>query len=96
MKKILVIEDNQSILAIIIDILEANFLVIVAKNGREGIEKAQQELPDLIICDVIMPEVDGYEVLKSLRKNLVTEAIPFIFMTAKSTKADLKIGRAHV
>ena len=63
MKKILVIEDNQSILAIIIDILEANFLVIVAKNGREGIEKAQQELPDLIICDVIMPEVDVYEVL---------------------------------
>ena len=92
MKKILVIEDNQSILAIIIDILEANFLVIVAKNGREGIEKAQQELPDLIICDVIMPEVDGYEVLKSLRKNLVTEAIPFIFMTAKSTKADLREG----
>ncbi|WP_094673635.1 response regulator [Hydrocoleum sp. CS-953] len=93
MKKILVIEDDKSILTIITDILEAeDFMVIGAKNGRVGIEKAQQEVPDLIICDVMMPEVDGYGVLKSLRENLVTEAIPFIFLTAKSTKADLREG----
>ncbi|MEM1168410.1 MAG: response regulator [Cyanobacteria bacterium P01_H01_bin.35] len=93
MKKILVIEDDQSILTIITDILEAeDFVVVGAKNGRVGIEKAQQEVPDLIICDVMMPEVDGYGVLKSLRENLVTEAIPFIFLTAKSTKADLREG----
>ncbi|MGD1717748.1 hybrid sensor histidine kinase/response regulator [Dapis sp. BLCC M172] len=93
MKKILVIEDDKSILTIITDILEAeDFVVIGAKNGIVGIEKAQQEVPDLIICDVMMPEVDGYGVLKSLRENLVTEAIPFIFLTAKSTKADLREG----
>ncbi|MDJ0518919.1 MAG: response regulator [Trichodesmium sp. MO_231.B1] len=93
MKKILVIEDDKSILTIITDILEAeDFVVVGAKNGRVGIEKAQQEIPDLILCDVMMPEVDGYGVLKSLRQNLVTEAIPFIFLTAKSTKADLREG----
>ncbi|MGD1704896.1 hybrid sensor histidine kinase/response regulator [Dapis sp. BLCC M229] len=93
MKKILVIEDDKSILTIITDILEAeDFVVIGAKNGRVGIEKAQQEIPHLILCDVMMPEVDGYGVLKSLRENLVTEAIPFIFLTAKSTKADLREG----
>ncbi len=93
MKKILVIEDDKLILTIITDILEAeDFVVIGAKNGRVGIEKAQQEIPDLIICDVMMPELDGYGVLKSLRGNLVTEAIPFIFLTAKSTKADLREG----
>ncbi|NEQ35726.1 MAG: hybrid sensor histidine kinase/response regulator [Okeania sp. SIO3I5] len=93
MKKILVIEDEKPILTIITDILEAeDFVVIGAKNGRVGIEKAQQEVPDLILCDVMMPEVDGYGVLKSLRKNLATEAIPFIFLTAKSTKADLREG----
>jgi len=93
MKKILVIEDDKVILTIITDILEAeDFVVIGAKNGRLGIEKAQEEVPDLIICDVMMPELDGYGVLKSLRENLVTEAIPFIFLTAKSTKADLREG----
>lgn len=93
MKKILVIEDDKVISTIITDILEAeDFVVIGAKNGRIGVEKAQEEIPDLIICDVMMPEVDGYQVLKLLRKNLVTEAIPFIFLTAKSTKADLREG----
>ncbi len=93
MKKILVIEDNSLIFTIITDILEAeNFVVIGAENGRIGLEKAQEQVPDLIICDVMMPEIDGYTVLKLLRENLVTEAIPFIFLTAKSTKADLREG----
>ncbi|MGK7918969.1 MAG: response regulator [Trichodesmium sp.] len=93
MKKILVIEDDKVISTIITDILEAeDFAVITAENGRIGVKKAQEEIPDLIICDVMMPEIDGYGVLKLLRKNLVTEAIPFIFLTAKSTKADLREG----
>ncbi|NES79279.1 MULTISPECIES: response regulator [Okeania] len=91
MKKILVIEDEKVILEIITDVLEAeNFIAIEAENGRRGVEKALEIVPDLIICDVMMPELDGYEVLKLLRKNLVTETIPFIFLTAKSTKADLR------
>ncbi|NEP79482.1 MAG: hybrid sensor histidine kinase/response regulator [Okeania sp. SIO3C4] len=93
MKKILVIEDEQVILEIITDVLEAEkFIVIGAENGKIGVEKALENVPDLIICDVMMPELDGYGVLKLLRKNLVTEAIPFIFLTAKSTKADLREG----
>ncbi len=93
MKKILVIEDDLVILTIITDILEAEyFLVIGAENGKIGVEKAQAEVPDLIICDVMMPEVDGYTVLKLLQENQETEAIPFIFLTAKSTNADLREG----
>lgn len=93
MKKILVIEDERVILEIITDVLEAEyFMVIGAENGRIGVEKALEFVPDLIICDILMPEIDGYTVLKLLRKNLVTETIPFIFLTAKSTKANLREG----
>ncbi|MDJ0553155.1 MAG: response regulator [Microcoleaceae cyanobacterium MO_207.B10] len=93
MTKILVIEDDKVILTIITDILSAeDFLVIEAENGKQGIKFAQEQVPDLILCDVMMPELDGYEVLKLLRINPLTEAIPFIFLTAKSTKADLREG----
>lgn len=93
MKKILVIEDDKVILTIITDILEAeDFIVIGAENGKIGIALAEKQVPDLIICDVMMPQLDGYAVLRFLRKNSITEAIPFIFLTAKSTKADLREG----
>ncbi|NEO52201.1 MAG: hybrid sensor histidine kinase/response regulator [Okeania sp. SIO3B5] len=93
MKKILVIEDEQGILDIITDVLEAEcFTAIKAENGKIGVEKALENVPDLIICDVMMPEIDGYTVLKILRKNLLTEAIPFIFLTAKVERADLRKG----
>lgn len=93
MKKILVIEDDKVISTIITDILSAeDFVVICAENGKIGVQMAQKQAPDLILCDVMMPELDGYEVLKILRENLVTEAIPFIFLTAKSTKDDLREG----
>lgn len=93
MKKILVIEDEAWILDMITDVLEAEyFTVIKAENGKIGIEKALENVPHLIICDVMMPEMDGYTVLKSLRENLLTEAIPFIFITAKATKADVREG----
>ena len=93
MSKILVIEDDKLILTIITDILsEEDFVVIGAENGKIGVEVAQEQVPDLILCDVMMPKLDGYGVLKILRENPVTEAIPFIFLTAKSTKADLREG----
>jgi signal transduction histidine kinase len=93
MKKILVIEDDISVRDSIEQILEAeNYDVILAENGRIGIEKAVKNLPDLIICDVMMPEIDGYGVITELHKNNSTNSIPFIFLTAKSEKNDIRTG----
>lgn len=93
MTKILVIEDEQGVRENLLEILEAeNFDTIGAENGHVGITWAWEHRPDLIICDVMMPELDGYEVLKLLRQDPVTETIPFIFLTAKADKADLRQG----
>lgn len=93
MKKILLIEDNQDVRENIAEILElADFRVITAENGKVGVEKAQVEDPDLIICDIMMPELDGYGVLHILSKNKNTAQIPFIFLTAKSEKVDFRKG----
>ncbi len=93
MKKILLIEDNNEMRENTAEILElANYSVITAVNGRSGVEKAAKELPDLIICDIMMPDLDGYGVLYLLSKNLDTAGIPFIFLTAKSEKADMRKG----
>ncbi|MBS1933264.1 MAG: response regulator [Bacteroidetes bacterium] len=91
MKKILVIEDNETILENIAEILELSaYEVVVARNGREGIEISEIEKPDMIICDIMMPEMDGYQVLTSLNKESGSRNIPFIFLTAKSEKNDFK------
>lgn len=83
MKKILVIEDDKTILANIIELLEEqDFKVLDADNGLIGLRLAQAHIPDLILCDVMMPEQDGYSVLTELRKDPLTAAIPFIFLTA--------------
>lgn len=93
MTKILVIEDENNIREILIEILNAeDFDTTGAENGRIGVELAQEIIPDLIICDVMMPELDGYGVIASLRKSPATETIPFIFLTAKSSKHDLRQG----
>lgn len=93
MTKILVIEDEQLVRENILDLLEAEgFDAIGAENGHVGITWAWDRKPDLIICDVMMPELDGYEVLKLLRKEPVTATIPFIFLTAKADKGDLRQG----
>lgn len=93
MKKILVIEDDLMVRTVIMDILEAeDFQVFGAEDGRLGGEMAREILPNLIICDVMMPEMDGYEVLRVLREDSLTQTIPFIFLTAKSTKADQRQG----
>ncbi|MEC4812159.1 MAG: response regulator [Scytonema sp. PMC 1069.18] len=93
MQKILVIEDESNVRQNIEELLTyENFKVMVADNGRIGIQLAQAQIPDLIICDVMMPEIDGHEVLKILRQQLTTATIPFIFLTAKSDKTDFRQG----
>jgi CRP/FNR family transcriptional regulator, polysaccharide utilization system transcription regulator len=93
MTKILLIEDNMEMRENTAEILElSNYEVITAANGKEGIEKAKKELPHLIICDIMMPELDGYGVLRVLGKLPETAGIPFIFLTAKSEKEDFRKG----
>lgn len=93
MSKVLVIEDNNEICENIVEILElADYEVIVAKNGKEGVSMATKNLPDVILCDIMMPELDGYGVLYLLNKNPETNTIPFIFITSKSERLDLRKG----
>ncbi|MEL6399858.1 MAG: response regulator [Cyanobacteria bacterium J06626_4] len=93
MIKILVIEDDASVLDNLEDILTLeNFQVLTAKNGREGVDVALSQLPDLIVCDVMMPEMDGYGVVKCLREEPATKTIPFIFLTAKAERLDYREG----
>ncbi len=91
--KILIIEDNNDIRESTAEILElADFEVLQAKNGKIGVEMATKSLPDLILCDIMMPELDGYGVLFLLNKNPQTSAIPFIFLTAKAERLDMRKG----
>ncbi|BAB73939.1 response regulator [Anabaena sp. FACHB-709] len=93
MTKILVIEDQEDIRSIIVEMLTAeNFYVMDAENGQVGITMLQKEIPDLIICDIAMPKIDGYEVVTWSRENPETEAIPFIFLTAKASQNDIRQG----
>jgi CRP/FNR family transcriptional regulator, cyclic AMP receptor protein len=93
MKKILIIEDNDEVRENTAEILElSNYNVITAENGKIGVEKALEERPDLIICDIMMPVLDGYGVFHLLSKHKETSAIPFIFLTAKSEKSDFRKG----
>lgn len=68
------------------------FQALPAENGRIGVELAKKEKPDLILCDVMMPELDGYGVIAALRADPETVAIPFIFLTAKGEKPDIRVG----
>jgi DNA-binding response OmpR family regulator len=93
MKKILFIEDSDEIRENTAEILElANYVVYTAANGKEGIEIALQQHPDLVICDILMPVLDGYGVLHSLNKHPEFKNTPFIFLTAKSERADIRKG----
>lgn len=93
MKKILVIEDEPEMRRNLATILKLEkFNVVQAENGRAGVETAIKEMPDMIICDVMMPEMDGHAVLQALRGNPKTVTTPFIFLTAKGEKADLRSG----
>jgi DNA-binding NarL/FixJ family response regulator len=93
MNKILVIEDQPQMRKNIATILEMeNFQVVAAENGKRGVELARTEKPDLILCDVMMPELDGFGVLQALRAEAATATIPFLFLTAKGDKLDLRKG----
>lgn len=93
MSKVLIIEDNNEIRENIVEILElADYEVVEAKNGKQGVALATKDFPDLILCDIMMPELDGYWVLYLLNKNSDTSAIPFIFITSKAERLDLRKG----
>ncbi len=93
MKKILVIEDNSEVRENLAEILElSNYEVITAEDGKVGVRKALDERPDLILCDVMMPELDGFGVLRILDSKPSTTDIPFIFLTAKADKSDFRKG----
>lgn len=93
MKKILIIEDNADVRENLAEILElSNYQAITAENGKIGVDKALHDHPDLILCDVMMPELDGFGVLHILGRNPKTSDIPFVFLTAKSEKDDFRRG----
>jgi CRP/FNR family cyclic AMP-dependent transcriptional regulator len=91
--KILVIEDEPEIRYATRDILElAGYQVLSAENGRIGLELAIKHLPDLVICDIVMPDMDGYDVLSQLHLQPKLQEIPFIFLTAKIEPRDIGAG----
>ncbi len=90
-KSVLVIEDNNDIRENTAEILDlAGYKTFTAENGRKGVEIAIREIPSVIVCDIMMPELDGYGVLHLLRKNDSTQNIPFIFLTAKTERSDFR------
>ncbi len=93
MEKILLIEDNEALRENTAEILSlANYDVITAENGKQGVEKAIAHIPDLIVCDIMMPVLDGYGVFQIISKNEKLHHIPFIFLSAKSERVDLRKG----
>lgn len=93
MKSILVVDDNPEIRENTAEILElAGYKSFTAENGKRGVDLAIREKPSVIICDIMMPELDGYGVLHLLRKNPDTQHIPFIFLTAKAERTDFRKG----
>ncbi|MBK6930840.1 MAG: response regulator [Saprospirales bacterium] len=93
MKKILIIEDNTEVRENLSEILSlSGYHTVTAENGKAGVEKALSDHPDLVLCDVMMPELDGFGVLHILSKQAATADIPFIFLTAKAEKDDFRKG----
>ena len=93
MEKILLIEDNEALRENTAEILElANYEIITAENGKIGVEKAMANPPDLIVCDIMMPVLDGYGVYQIISNNPALKHIPFIFLSAKSERTDLRKG----
>ncbi len=93
MKKVLIVEDDENILTNVRYLLAANgYEPLTAKNGLEGLNLAKRNIPDMIISDIMMPEIDGYELKKKLNSSKKTSAIPFIYLTAKAEMQDLRAG----
>ncbi len=95
MKIILLIEDNAELRENTCEMLELEgYEVIFAANGKNGITLAKEKNPDMIICDIMMPEMNGYEVFNELRNDIKTAHIPFIFLTASGEKKEIALGIA--
>lgn len=93
MKTILVIDDDQIMRENLQELLEMeNFRPVLAANGAAGLQAAREAVPDLILCDVMMPQMDGYAVLAALRGDAATKRTPFIFLTAKGEHPDIRAG----
>lgn len=93
MKTVLLIEDNNDIRENTCELLELEgYNVIFAENGKTGLTLAKKNIPDIIICDIQMPEVDGYEVFKGLKNDSKTSTIPFIFLSASVENKDINAG----
>jgi two-component system sensor histidine kinase/response regulator len=93
MSKILVIEDQGQMRKNLVTILQMeNFEVLSAENGRQGIELAKKHRPDLILCDVMMPKLDGFGVVETLRADTDLATLPVIFLTARGDKSDVRAG----
>lgn len=96
MKTILIIEDNEMMRENTSEILQlSNYRVISAENGKQGLELAMNNKPDLIICDVMMPGLDGLELLKKIRKTERINKTPFVILTARAEKSDIIEGLNH-
>ncbi|MBZ9785860.1 response regulator [Psychroflexus sp. CAK57W] len=92
-KKILLIEDDKTVRENTAELLElSNYQVETASNGKIGVKKAPVFFPDVIVCDIMMPEMDGYEVLDRLSKNETLKKVPFIFLSAKTDHKDVRKG----
>lgn len=93
MTRVLIIEDNDDIRENVVEILElSGYTVYAAPNGKTGVELAVKQLPDIILCDIMMPEMDGYGVIEALNNHPQTRATPFIFLTAKAERTDIRRG----
>lgn len=93
MNKVLLIEDDVVLRENTAELLElSNYNMMTARNGKLGVELAIANLPDIIVCDIMMPELDGYGVLEALSKNETTKHIPFIFLSAKTERRDVRKG----
>jgi len=93
MKTVLIIEDELTVRESLVDLLEIEgFRAIAADNGKTGLRIALKERPDLVLCDISMPELDGFAVLQNLREDPDTGAMPFVFLTARTTKVEFRRG----
>lgn len=91
MKTVLLIEDNLEIRENTAEILElAGYRILAADNGQEGVQLATELRPDVILCDIMMPQLDGYEVLQILKRNPATACIPLVYLTAKTEKSEIQ------
>ncbi len=92
---VLIVEDNADVAEYIISCLQEEYSLDTAHNGKEGMDKALESIPDVILCDVMMPEMDGFEVCQQLKSDRLTSHVPIILLTAKATQEDKVTGLAH-